>query len=301
MKTKFERIGLWGLFSEPRVAEAAVEVLAGLARHSTEVHILAQPGLPQAFAASAALAPDILPTAVDLIVTVGGDGTMLHAARRAAPHRVPLLGVNLGRLGFLTEIARGEMIQRLDAVLGGNYRAENRLMLEARMEPADRMARPELALNDVVLAKGTTGRMQDFITTVDGHYVNTHGGDGLIVATPTGSTAYALSCDGPIIQPNVDAIAIVPICPHTLSDRPLVINHASVIEVRVDAPPESPAKVACDGDEVADLSPGDVLRIAASSHRAQLLHPLDYDYYEVLRSKLNWGRPNRTNRHRGGA
>jgi NAD+ kinase len=201
----------------------------------------------------------------------------------------------------LTDIARGQMLEHIDAVLGGAYRAEDRLMLEAHIEREGRSSPPHLALNDVVLAKGTTGRMQDFMTTVDGHYVNTHGGDGLIIATPSGSTAYALSCDGPIIQPNVDAIAIVPICPHTLSDRPLVLNHASVIEVRVDAPPESPAKVACDGDEVADLGPGDTLRIAAASNRVQLLHPLDYDYYEVLRTKLNWGRPNRSSRQRSGA
>ncbi len=135
--------------------------------------------------------------------------------------------------------------------------------------------------------------MLDFVTTVDGSYVNTHRGDGLIVATPTGSTAYALSCGGPIIQPNVDALVMVPICPHTLSDRPLVLKLTSSIEVRVDTGADSAAQVVCDGEALGRIVSGEVLRIGLADETVTLLHPRDYNYYELLRSKLNWGRANR--------
>lgn len=146
-----------------------------------------------------------------------------------------------------------------------------------------------VALNDVVLQKGETGRMLDFVTTVDGSYVNTHRGDGLIVATPTGSTAYALSCGGPIIQPNVDALVMVPICPHTLSDRPLVLPSSSTIEVRVET---DGAHVVCDGEELGRVG-DEPLRIALAAETVTLLHPRDYNYFDLLRSKLNWGRAKR--------
>jgi NAD+ kinase len=149
------------------------------------------------------------------------------------------------------------------------------------------------ALNDVVLQKGETGRLIDFTTVVDGVYVNTHRGDGLIVATPTGSTAYALSCGGPIIQPNVNALVIVPICPHTLSDRPLVLPATSTIAVSLDGDSEGAAHVVCDGEPLAKIAEGETLMIALAEQTVTLLHPNDYNYYELLRSKLNWGRANR--------
>ena len=149
------------------------------------------------------------------------------------------------------------------------------------------------ALNDIVLQKGDTGRLLDFTTEVDGSYVNTHRGDGLIVATPTGSTAYALSCGGPIIQPNVDALVMVPICPHTLSDRPLVLPSSSAIRVTLDNAGGSDAHVVCDGEPLARMAPADALTISLAKQSVTLLHPRDYNYYELLRSKLNWGRANR--------
>jgi NAD+ kinase len=145
------------------------------------------------------------------------------------------------------------------------------------------------ALNDVALQKLETGRILDFVTSVDGSYVNTHGGDGLIVATATGSTAYALSCGGPIIQPDLDAFVMVPICPHTLSDRPLVLYASSTIEVKLQPEEVTPAQVACDGEFYGNLHVEDVLRVRAARETLTLLHPKDYNYYELLRSKLNWG------------
>jgi NAD+ kinase len=204
---------------------------------------------------------------------------------------VPLLGINRGRLGFLTDISPEHLFDAIDSILAGDYLEERRLMLSARI--ADGSHPRMVALNDVVLQKGETGRMIDFVTTVDGSYVNAHRGDGLIVATPTGSTAYALSCGGPIIQPNVDALVMVPICPHTLSDRPLVLKISSSIEVSVDTGSDSSACVVCDGEELGRISNGQVLRIGLAQETVTLLHPLDYNYYELLRSKLNWGRANR--------
>jgi NAD+ kinase len=278
--------------SEPSVAEPAKQVFAHLLKRNIRVFAPQQADagpLPDGLTAVAATE---LAEHVDLVVVIGGDGTLLHAARHVAERGVPLLGINRGRLGFLTDISPEHMFDKIDAILAGDYLEERRLMLNARI--GDGAAHPRLvALNDVVLQKGETGRMLDFVTTVDGSYVNTHRGDGLIVATPTGSTAYALSCGGPIIQPNVDALVMVPICPHTLSDRPLVLKLTSSIEVRVDTGADLAAHVVCDGEALGRINGGEVLRIGLADETVTLLHPRDYNYYELLRSKLNWGRANR--------
>ena len=235
-----------------------------------------------------------LTTKIDLIISIGGDGTLLTAARRVAGAAVPILGVNLGRLGFLTDILPEQMLAAIDSILAGDYVADERLLLEATIRSsAGRKSEPMLALNDVVLQKGASGRMFDFHTVVGGTFVNTHSGDGLIVATPTGSTAYALSCGGPIVQPSVDALVMVPICPHSLSDRPLVIPSSSEIEIAIAESGDGPAHVSCDGEEFGRITANDALLVRASAATVTLLHPTDYVYYELLRSKLNWGKPSR--------
>lgn len=226
----------------------------------------------------------------DLVVAIGGDGTMLYASRLVAGKDVPLLGINRGRLGFLADITPGEMLRRLDEVLGGDFIEERRLMLEAIVANGDDTPRRALALNDVVLQKRDTGRMLDFENWIDGVYVNTHGGDGLVIATPTGSTAYALSGGGPIIHPSLEAIALVPICPHTLSDRPIVIRSDARIEVRVLERPDTRAEVSCDGQPLGELTAGQRLLVRAAEERVVLIHPLGHDYFRLLRSKLHWGR-----------
>jgi NAD+ kinase len=235
-----------------------------------------------------------LGAAVDLLVAIGGDGNLLRATRCVAGHSVPLIGINRGRLGFLTDVKPDHMLAALDAVLDGNFLAEERLMLSARIKSKNGESESLNALNDVVLEKAASGRILDFVTTVDGHYVNTHGGDGLIVATPTGSTAYALSCGGPIIRPDVQALVMVPICPHTLSDRPLVIQSSSKIVVKLPPGRDDGAEVTCDGEELGPLASTQSLEICAAKETVTLLHPKDYNYYELLRSKLNWGRANRS-------
>jgi NAD+ kinase len=227
-----------------------------------------------------------------LIVAVGGDGTMLHAARMAAMADVPVLGVNRGRLGFLADVGPDQMIQSVDDALAGRCRAEQRMLLATHVL-ADGQPIAALALNDVVVAKRETGRMVDVRTWVNGAYVNTHVGDGFIVATPTGSTAYALSCSGPILHPSLDAVVLVPICPHTLSDRPIVVPASSIIEIELADRFESRAQVVCDGIVLCDLDPGVRLRIERAAVNATLLHPPGHDYYRILRSKLHWGRGTR--------
>ena len=229
---------------------------------------------------------------VELIVAVGGDGTMLHAARLAAPHGVPVLGVNRGRLGFLADIGPGDMRNRVDEILDGRYVQDRRAMLSATVSSNGNEVHGH-SLNDVVLQKWQTGRMLDFETWIDGRYVNTHGGDGLVVATATGSTAYALSCGGPIMYPELDAVVLAPICPHTLSDRPIVVRSSSVIEVRLLERPDTQGQVTCDGVSLGELRPGDKLVVRPAETSVTLLHPPDHDYYRILRSKLRWGRGDR--------
>jgi NAD+ kinase len=291
MPREFNTIALWGRLGEQSVAEPARQVLAHLRKRG--ITVLAATTSDAAHELDGAMHIDEheLATRAELVVAIGGDGTLLHAARNVAARNVPLVGINRGRLGFLTDVSPEHMLDALDAILAGEYLSDRRLMLAARL---DHSKDAELfALNDIVLQKGDTGRLLDFTTNVDDVYVNTHRGDGLIVATPTGSTAYALSCSGPIIQPNVDALVMVPICPHTLSDRPLVLPSASTIRVTLDNAGGSEAHVVCDGEPLARMGAADVLTISLAKQAVTLLHPLDYNYYELLRSKLNWGRANR--------
>lgn len=298
MANSFKKIGLWGRLSDPNVGGPAAQISAHLRARGTEVFCAATESPNDGLGDVPRLAEAELARTVDLLVVIGGDGTMLHAARAVAGRGVPLLGINRGRLGFLTDISPEQMLDALDDILGGDYLAEERHMLEAQIVGRSALGDTMFALNDVVLQQGGTGHLLDFVTTVDGSYVNTHGGDGLIVATPTGSTAYALSCGGPIIQPNVDAFVMVPICPHTLSDRPLVLKISSVIEVQIEQGESTAAHVSCDGEELGRLTPEDLLRIQAARQTITLLHPTDYNYYELLRSKLNWGRANRNGQRR---
>jgi NAD+ kinase len=226
----------------------------------------------------------------DLVIAVGGDGTLLYAARLVAQHNVPLVGVNRGRLGFLTDVMPQDMLPSVDAALAGELEADERPLLRARLHHAHGAVAQSFALNDVVMQKHDTGRTLDFETRIDGTYVNTHDGDGVIVASPTGSTAYALSCNGPILEPHLPALVIVPICAHTLSDRPIVVAAHCVIEVVLLERPDTQANVTCDGALLGALTPADRLEVSTAAERVTLLHPPGHDYYRLLRSKLRWGR-----------
>jgi NAD+ kinase len=226
----------------------------------------------------------------DLVVAIGGDGTLLYAARLVAHRGVPLIGINRGRLGFLTDVLPQDMLASVDAAIDGHCERDERSLLEARLVGANGAITRALALNDVVLQKWETGRMLDFETWIDGAYVNSHGGDGLVVASATGSTAYALSCGGPIVAPHLDALVVAPICPHTLSDRPIIVSGRSVIEVRLSDRPDTRAEITCDGVPLGELLPGQRLEVHPTTQKITLLHPQKFEYYRLLRSKLHWGR-----------
>jgi NAD+ kinase len=291
MPHEFKTVALWGRLGERSVTEPAQHLLSHLLKRGITVLVSLASDPERGLAGATHVDEREVATKADLVVAVGGDGTLLHAARNVAARDVPLVGINRGRLGFLTDVSPEHMRDALDAIIAGDYLAERRLMLAATL--GKQAASGLFALNDIVLQKGDTGRLLDFTTEVDGLYVNTHRGDGLIVATPTGSTAYALSCGGPIIQPNVDALVMVPICPHTLSDRPLVLTTSSEIRVTLDNAGGTDAHVVCDGESLARMAAGDVLTVSLAKQAVTLLHPRDYNYYELLRSKLNWGRANR--------
>jgi NAD+ kinase len=294
MPRQFKTVALWGRLGERSVTEPALQILSHLRKHGITVLASITSDPTRTLEGATHVDEREAATRADLVIAIGGDGTLLHAARNVAARDVPLVGINRGRLGFLTDVSPEHLRDALDAILAGNYLAERRLTLAARL--GVKTSGALFALNDIVLQKGDTGRLLDFTTEVDNVYVNNHRGDGLIVATPTGSTAYALSCGGPIIQPNVDALVMVPICPHTLSDRPLVLPSSSEIRVTLDNAGGSEAHVVCDGESVARMAAGDALTISLAKQSVTLLHPREYNYYELLRSKLNWGRASRANR-----
>jgi NAD+ kinase len=283
------RCALVGRFGDARVAETVNALLPHL--KSRGVQVLLSEAAPGSDAAGVVrVSEDSIGERADLVIAVGGDGTLLYAARLVARHGVPLLGVNRGRLGFLTDVSPKDLLPSVDAALRGELETDERPMLAAQLHCADGSIAHSLALNDVVMQKHDTGRTLDFETRIDQRYVNTHDGDGVIVASATGSTAYALSCGGPILEPHLDALVIAPICAHTLSDRPIVVSSRSVVEVLLLERPDTQANVSCDGMRLGALEAGDRLEVRAARERVTLLHPPGHDYYKLLRSKLRWGR-----------
>jgi NAD+ kinase len=285
---------LIGRFTDPRVAESVGVLLPHLKASCAETLVIDNGELPDWLNGDAVKLPeDQIAGRADLVIAIGGDGTLLYAARLVARHGVPLLGINRGRLGFLTDVMPQDMMDSIDAALAGKLEREERTLLRARLRAPDGSVIESLALNDVVLQKAATGRMLDFEVNVNGRYVNSHAGDGLVIATATGSTAYALSCGGPIIEPQLDVLVLAPICPHTLSDRPVVVSARSVIEIRLIERFETAGQVVCDGVVIGELAPDQPLEVKAAQERITLLHPPGHDYYRLLRSKLQWGRGGR--------
>jgi len=226
---------------------------------------------------------------IDLVVVIGGDGSILSACRKIASSNVPLLGINLGRLGFLTDITPDEIELRVAPVLAGEFKQTERFMLSTSITRNGREIGTGTALNDVVLHPGMSVRMMEFELYVDGEFVYSQRSDGLIVATPTGSTAYALSAGGPLICPEIDAMVCVPLNPHTLSSRPIVLHGDSEIEIRVNSKHELHPSVTCDGQDDLMTEPGDKILIKKHQHIISLIHSKDNNFYKVSRSKLGWG------------
>jgi NAD+ kinase len=223
-----------------------------------------------------------------LVVVVGGDGTLLHAARSMVGFGVPLVGINLGRLGFLVDVSPQQIETSLDPILDGEYDEEARNMLIARVDGHVSCEDGCLALNDVVVHKWNTARMIELETYIDGVFVNAQSSDGIIVSTPTGSTAYALSGGGPLLHPALNAVVLVPISPHTLSNRPLVVAGGSHIEIRIRERDRDHVHVTCDGRTTAIVQSPVRVFVEQAPQPARLLHPKGHDHYRILRAKLGW-------------
>lgn len=281
----FRRIALIGKFQTPEIAES-LHALAGFLREQGCDVMVEQETAANIGAAARAASYAEIGASADLAVVVGGDGTMLAAARNLVRYRVPVVGVNQGRLGFMTDIAMHDMRRSMGAILAGDYSMEERSLIDAEILRGGQVVLKTLALNDAVVNKGSQGRLIEFEVYIDGQYVYTQRSDGVIVATPTGSTAYALSAQGPILHPSLPAFALVPLYPHTLSARPVSISDRSVIEIvllhAVDA------RAHFDGQALADMAEGDRLRLKRSEEAIRFIHPPGYSYFVMLREKLRW-------------
>ena len=283
----FNRIGLIGKSGDSNVSTTLRKLVDHL--ESRQAQILLDEGIADMLAGSPhpVADRDSLARQCDLAIVVGGDGTLLNAARSLAEPGVAVLGVNLGRLGFLVDVSPEDMSLQLQNILDGDFDEEARTLLHATVTRGDEKISASNALNDVVIHKKDIARMIELDTWINGQFLNTNRSDGLIIATPTGSTAYALSGGGPVLHPALEAITLVPICPHTLSNRPIVLHDDATIEVVIH-PGALQAQISCDGQVNSILDPGDRITIRKHDHTLRLLHPPGHDYYEVLRKKLRW-------------
>jgi NAD+ kinase len=234
------------------------------------------------------LAREDMGEANDLIIVVGGDGSLLSAARMAIKVNTPVIGINRGRLGFLTDILPQDIETQLGAVLNGQYEEEKRFLLHTSIYDKDKTYFEGDALNDVVLGRGNETHLIEFDVLVNQQLVSHYRSDGMILSTPTGSTAYALSAGGPIMHPQLNAIVLVPMFSHSLSSRPIVIDGEAKIELHISEFNENELRISCDGHESRMVKPGQRVSIYKNGNQLRLLHPLDYHYYDTLRSKLGW-------------
>ncbi|OGA24580.1 MAG: NAD kinase [Betaproteobacteria bacterium RIFCSPLOWO2_02_FULL_67_26] len=288
MKSSFKTIALIGKYKSPEVAGPLLELARYLEGRKVKVLIDRLTATQVKDVRYSALALEEIGQQADLAIVIGGDGTMLNIARTLAPHDVALVGVNQGRLGFLTDISVETMIATIGAILDGKFVAEERMLLEGQVTSGARKTFEALAFNDVVVSKGPKGSMLELEVRVDGQFIYNQRADGLIVATPTGSTAYALSSGGPIVHPSLSVMALVPVSPHTLSNRPIVISSTCTVEIVVRDNPEP--RVHFDSHSRCDLREGDRIVVRRYARPISLLHPEGHSYYGMLREKLNWNR-----------
>jgi NAD+ kinase len=286
MPPVFKTVALIGRYKTSGVAEPIRRLGRSLAESGCKVLLERDTAVESGVDDFAAVSMEDIGARADLAVILGGDGSMLAAARALAPTGVPLVGVNQGRLGFMTDIALGTMVEQMARIQAGAYTLESRTMLQAAVTRAAGGGYEAVALNDVVLSKGGTGRLIEFVVQIDGQFVYDLRSDGLIVATPTGSTAYAMSSNGPILHPTVAGFVLVPISPHMLSNRPIVVDEAAVIEIAVKRAAD--ARLHIDGQPQLELAEGDSIVIRRAAHPARLAHPPGYSYYAMLREKLHW-------------
>lgn len=280
-----KRIGIIGKSGRTEPSEIVAELLPWLKQKGIETFVDIETA--QAAGIKGYLRSEI-PAMVDLILVLGGDGTMLSVARLVCERGIPILGVNLGGLGFITEVKRTEIHEALERVLSGQYFIEERLMLNAYVVRHGERIAGYTTLNDVVINKGALARIIDLETFVDKRYVSTFRSDGLIISTPTGSTAYCLSAGGPILFPTLESIVLIPICPHTLTNRPIVLPDKVNIEITLKSLVED-VFLTLDGQVGFSLRQNDTVIVEKSPYKTRLLIPFERDFFEVLRTKLRWG------------
>ena len=288
MKTSFGTVALIGKYKSPEIAGPLLKLAGFLAERGVGVMLDPLTASHVGECPYSVLPLEELGRKANLAVVIGGDGTMLNIARTLAPYDVALIGINQGRLGFLTDISIDTMIETISEILDGKFVTENRMLLESEIFSGNERMFDVLAFNDVVVSKGVKGSMIEFEVHIDGQFIYTQRSDGLIVATPTGSTAYALSSGGPIVHPALSVVALVPICPHTLSNRPVVISSDCVVEIVVRSADDPRAHF--DSHSRFDLKEGDRVVVRRYPNSIRLLHPAGHSYYGMLREKLHWNR-----------
>ena len=280
-----------GIISRPRredIARVVPPLIEWLRAHGVEVVCDSETGECIGPLTGQTRKREELPAHSDLLIVLGGDGTLLSAARLAAARQVPILAVNLGGMGFLTTVPQDELYQILEEIFSEKHRVSERVMLEARIVRDGAVIRRQIALNDAVLNKAALARIMDVVLRVDGEYVTTYKADGLILSTPTGSTAYSLAAGGPIVYPTVESFVVTPICPHTLTNRPLVIPDTAKIEIDFQSE-DAAVFLTLDGQIGIELARGDHIVVRKAQEKLRLVRPAKKTYFEILRSKLKWG------------
>ncbi|NOU39674.1 MAG: NAD(+) kinase [Methylotenera sp.] len=289
MQPKFKKIALIGKYMNKSALQLMQNDLTDLAQHllakKLEIWLEENTAQHAQLAHYSTLSLDAVGETVDVAIVMGGDGTMLSVARSLIHADVPLIGINRGRFGFLTDLRAEDMLVEIDRILDGDYIKEPRMLLSTQVMRQGKVIDSSYALNDVVIKSGL--RLIELEVEIDHKFVYKQRSDGLILSTPTGTTAYALSAGGPILHPNLEAISLVPICPHTLSNRPIAVNSTSKIEVTVVQFDE--AQLSFDGQYQVTLEEGDKIIVQRAQQTISLLHPSNYCYFDMLRNKLNWG------------
>jgi NAD+ kinase len=287
MKSAFQTVALIGKYMNPQMRDQIVALAQFLTGRQLTVVIEERTAENSGISGYTTVHVNAIGTHADLAIVLGGDGTMLTAARALVDHQIPLVGVNRGRFGFLTDLSSESMIEGLGRILDGAYDTEQRILLSASITRQGEVISQGYALNDVVVNKNGIARLIELEVNIDGQFVHRQRSDGLILATPTGTTAYSLSAGGPILHPTLDAIALVPICPHTLSNRPIAIHSASKVEITVVHAED--AQVHFDGQMQLSLLEGDKVLVQRAQNKVTLLHPEGHSHYGMLREKLHWG------------
>lgn len=286
MNSTFERIGLFIRKDDPVLEKAVVQITEFLLSQSRTIFV----NEPLKFLPNIdAISISNFPQQVDLTIAIGGDGTLLSASRALSGSGMPLVGINVGRLGFLADLTLSKLAPQLSEILAGHYREDTRFLMQASIiNETEKLVGK--AMNDVVVHSHQSLHMIEFETYINGRFLNSQRADGFVIATPTGSTAYAMSAGGPILDVNLDALVLVTVCPHTLSNRPLVVAASSIIDIVLSDNNNTSVMVTCDGRPGQVLQSGDIIRIERHPSTVKLLHLEDHDHYSILRAKLEWGR-----------